>query len=451
MADLRLDVRLDGFEDPSGMLTRDENGALTFVYTAQHLSLAGAMPVSLALPLTDEPYQEPKARAFFRNLLQEQDRALEHIRARENIAADDVAGLLLHLGKDCPGALSVVAEGADPVKVPGDFETDYEPISDQKLSEILTSLKERGRLPANTNDPSPLAGVQSKVALTLLPDETFASPKANSGAPTTHILKVQGENRYTAPKLEGATLNLAKACGLTTVEARVKAIGELDVLVVSRFDRFIGEDGKIYRVHQEDFAQALGLPPELKYERNANSRDRRFDLTAIRSVLDATRNPAKARDTFIALTLFDLLTGNVDGHAKNHAILHLGAGHIELAPRYDLNPTGLDDDLTDELAYNIGSARSLAEITAADLAVFLQALGVQSMRAQNRVLKRHLEVISATLARSLEPLTQNGMKNFADLIAQNMRQLLPVAGLDVPEQAANRDAFIVRAGGWTTS
>ena len=43
------------------------------------------------------------------------------------------------------------------------------------------------------------------------------------------------------------------------------------------------------------------------------------------------------------------------------------------------------------------------------------------------------------------------MKQFADLIAANLRQLLPVLGVAVPQAAQNRDAFIARGGGWQTS
>ena len=100
--------------------------------------------------------------------------------AREGLTRDDIAGLLLHLGKDCPGALSVLAVGAPAVKVPGDFATDYTALSDERLTAIAAALQERRRLPAGTMDPSPLAGVQSKLALTRLPDGRLAEPIAGT-------------------------------------------------------------------------------------------------------------------------------------------------------------------------------------------------------------------------------------------------------------------------------
>jgi serine/threonine-protein kinase HipA len=73
MSELILDVRLDGFPDPAGVLVRDGNGALAFAYSASQLSTIGALPISLSLPLTDEPYGDVETRAFFGNLLQERD------------------------------------------------------------------------------------------------------------------------------------------------------------------------------------------------------------------------------------------------------------------------------------------------------------------------------------------------------------------------------------------
>src|SRR5205814_4236640 len=94
-----LDVRLDGFAEPAGVLVRNEQAALVFAYTPTYLARADALPLSLSLPLTDEPYGDIVTRAFFDNLLQEREGALGEVMAREGLGRDDIAGLLLHLGK----------------------------------------------------------------------------------------------------------------------------------------------------------------------------------------------------------------------------------------------------------------------------------------------------------------------------------------------------------------
>ena len=154
------------------------------------------------------------------------------------------------------------------------------------------------------------------------------------------------------------------------------------------------------------------------------------------------------RQAHSRLTLFDLLTGNVDGHGKNHALLHVGHS-VRVAPRYDLLPPRLDPNLTDQLAFNIGNATTLASITNADFFAFLGSLGVRNPTGQRRVTKTHTQNMAQCLIAAFDDLGRLGMKPYADLIAANIRQLLPVLGLDVPDAAGQRDAFVQRGGGWS--
>jgi serine/threonine-protein kinase HipA len=219
------------------------------------------------------------------------------------------------------------------------------------------------------------------------------------------------------------------------------------VLLVARFDRDVDAEGRVVRRHQEDFAQALGLPATLKYERHGTPL-RRFDAAAIRRILDATVDPVEERDRFIRSTLFDLLIGNVDAHAKNHALIHQGLNRVRVAPRYDLLPTRLDPDLTDELPFKIGNASTLAAITRHDFNAFLATMGIVRPGAQRRTTARHAPSLAEGLAGVLAELNAKGMKAFADLIASNLRVLMPILGLAVPAQAKDRDAFAARGGGW---
>jgi serine/threonine-protein kinase HipA len=449
-ASLFLDVRLDGFGEPIGKLVRGEEGEMAFVYTHAHLNAPSACPLSLSLPLTDEPYSDRHARPFFENLLQERDSELSKIMAREGLDRNDIVGLLRHLGKDCPGALSVLPEGAPPAKVPGDLSKDYVPIPEERLGQIVTALRDRDPLPDETQDPSPLAGVQSKIALTLLPDGRLAEPRAGSGAPTTHILKVPDRQHERDARLEDLTMGLSHDLGFPTAVAAAHNINGISTLLVTRFDRALDEDGLVVRIHQEDFAQALGLPPSMKYERRGVG-VRRFDAEGIGRVLGATALPVESRASFLSATVFDLLTGNVDGHAKNHALLYDIGRSPRLSPRYDLLPTRLDARLTDELAFNIGQSDKLDDITAQDFSAFMSALGITGRGAQERFLRSTVQPIGASLAAATAGLTRNGFKDLADLIAANMRVLFFALGLPVPDEVLDRDAYIQRGGGWLAS
>lgn len=450
METLALDVRLDSSESPVGVLVRDQRGGLAFAYDQDYVSRPGAISLSLSLPLTAEPFEEAVARPFFDNLLQERDGALSDIMAREGIARDDIAGLLFHLGKDCAGALSVLPSGSPPTKVPGDYQRDYQRLDDDRLIAIVDSLHKRRRLPAGTDDPSPLAGMQSKIALTLLPDGTLAEPVPGTGAPTTHILKVPDQEHVHDGPLEYEAMRLSHAVGFSTADVSLLPLAGIEVLLVTRFDRALDRDGRVVRIHQEDFAQALGLPSVLKYERRGVP-GRRFDVDAVRRILDATDDPAGEREFFIQATLFDLFVGNVDSHAKNFALLHEPGGRIRTSPRYDILPTRLDDTLTDELAYKIGEAATLDEISGEDFDLFLKTMGIPSAAARGRLSKRYATEIANKLAEHLDRLGRGGQKPLADLIASNMRTLLGALDIEVPGPAKDRDTYIGRAGGWLLS
>ncbi|WP_051370755.1 HipA domain-containing protein [Mesorhizobium loti] len=447
---LTLDVRLDGFAEPIGILACDGNGAVAYAYRPDYVANPDAVALSLSLPLTDEPYGDVAARPFFDNLLQERDTALADIMAREGLARDDIAGLLFHLGKDCAGALSVLPAGAPPVKLPGDYSRDYIPVGAERMEQIVDALHRRRRLPDGTADPSPLAGVQSKIALTMLPDGSFGEPRPRSGAPTTHILKVPDQGHVHDARDEAEALSLSRTLGFETTDAVVVPFDAVAALLITRFDRARTRDGLIVRIHQEDFAQALGLPAALKYERRGTP-GRRFDAPAILRVLEATADPSDAKEIFVRATLFDLMIGNTDGHAKNFALLHEARGRIRMAPRYDLLPTRLDANLTDELAFRIGSADRLKAISVDDFSAFLQALGIDSAAARKRMRAGYTADIAGSLARQLAGLDKRNMKRFADLIASNIATLTTAFGLGTPAAVEQRDAFLDRAGGWLMS
>lgn len=445
---MRLDVRIDGFPDPVGQLVRDAGQSLSFAYHQEHLAIPTAMAVSLSLPLRREAYSDVVVRAFFDNLLSEQHSALRSVMDRHSIPRDDVAGLLFHMGKDCAGALSVLPEGAPPTRVPGNLAKDYKALSQTRLAEIVQSLYERRRLPDDVQDPSPLAGVQSKVALARLSDGRLAEPTPGSGAPTTHILKVPERGHEHDVDRELLALQLSAPLVATASAERVD-YGGVPALLVARFDRSV-LGGVVRRLHQEDFAQALGLPSLLKYERNGTA-EKHFSAAAAATLLRATVNPVGSVTRFLAGAIFDLLIGNVDAHAKNHALLHLGPGRVDLAPRYDLLPTRLNPNLTDLLAYRIGDAIRLADVTGEDFDAFLRALGFVTMPARRRVRDGLGRGIVHALGQKLDGIGSTGQKAFADLIASNMRMLLPEIGLEVPQSARDRDAAISRGGGWAAS
>lgn len=447
MSAISLDVRLDGFAAPIGKLTRKESGDVMFCYAVEHLGLPNAMPLSLSLPLQEAAYGDVATRTFFSNLMQERNQPLKEVMERYGIESTDLVGLLYHLGADCAGAVSVLQEGSAPTKVPGNLVTDYDILSREDLEALVRALYLRTALPNDLRDPSPLTGMQSKISILMLADQSFALPKTGTGAPTTHVMKVPDRDHLTDPERESLSLQMSGQCGVLTVPSAKLEFAGIPVLVTCRFDRSFNDEGQIIRLHQEDFAQALSLPPSLKYQRNGIE-GRRFNAAAIGKLLNETANPAVARLFMLKLTLFDLLIGNVDGHAKNHALLYSSGTLPDLAPRYDVLPTRLDGKLTEELSYEIGSAKTLQAIDKEQLSVFLSHTGISRKVAQKRLVNSALAEIVSVLAVHLGKLTQMNQKLFADLIAANMRELLPKLDFPVPQEALHRDAHIIRGIGW---
>ena len=97
-------VRIDGKD--AGLLTETENG-FEFAYLDAWLATPGAMPVSLTLPLQQQPYLSRNLHPYFQNLLPE-GWLLELATKKLKISKDDAFGLLLATCADCIGAVEII-------------------------------------------------------------------------------------------------------------------------------------------------------------------------------------------------------------------------------------------------------------------------------------------------------------------------------------------------------
>jgi|SRR5690606_4410180 len=104
MTPRRAIVRIDG--QPVGTLT-EAGRSVTFRYNPEWLATPGAMPVSLTLPLTSEPYVTDGLHPFFENLLPE-GWLLELATTKLKLSKDDPFGLLMATCADCVGDVEIV-------------------------------------------------------------------------------------------------------------------------------------------------------------------------------------------------------------------------------------------------------------------------------------------------------------------------------------------------------
>lgn len=427
-----LDVWMESCDIPVGRLVRSADKSLTFTYD-KHTPDHGRL--SIAMPVREEPYTDATCLAFFGNLLFE-GRELDRLVAVHGMDRDDIGGLLYHLGADCPGAVSVTPQGTGPGKRPGIFPDDYEELSQEKLAKIVQTLHFKGQLPDGSQDPSPVAGVQPKIAVVHV-DGKFYLPIEGSRTPTTHILKVAPAKDPKLTHYENILLSLARELGIsTTMSERIvfedeETCSDIETILSTRFDRRIQQVHgitEIRRIHSEDFCQALGLSSELKYERNAVLDERKFCLSAVGGLMNKLSSPAAAKLEFLRHLVFNLLVGNTDNHAKNAAILYdRKAG--SLAPLYDVVPVSIDTKVTHELSLLIGNARYAEDITSEAFMVAAQDLGFRGAKLPAKFLK----LISEISHEAPSFIQDQGQKVLADAIAAQIEVVCSATGWDAPE------------------
>ena len=371
------------------VLSRGGVARLNCDYTEEAL---GTWPGNLALlscslPLRARRYQ---ANRFFRGLLPE-GQHLQAVADRAGLATNDTFGLLERYGRDVAGALVIATDDPGPR-----FGTTHR-YSDRELNTEIEELDER---PLGIHDDSELslAGLQNKLLL-VRADGGWARPIG--GRASTHILKVEDPRYPGLVRLEAACLHLAKALGLTTVEAHLERHGDLDCLIVSRYDRVVTADG-VERVHQEDACQALGKDPDANGRRGKYESSGGPSLREVAGLLDTYADDAgNELRRLAAATTFTVLIGNADAHGKNLSFVHRRPGVIELAPLYDTVPTVNWDRLPDRAAMHINGVHRLSDVTLDDLVEEVASWPVSTKVAR--------EVVTGTLDRAVATVAGTGV------------------------------------------
>jgi serine/threonine-protein kinase HipA len=330
-------------EKKAGILSQDDAGALTYAYDSGYLAGREPRAISFSMPLQDAVYGDRVVRPFFSGLLPDEG-ARQKLAGALGISAGNAFGLLEVIGGECAGALSLYPAGRTPPASDGD--SGVELVKPARLEEILAKLRERPLLGGEEGVRLSLAGAQDKLAVCV---EGDAIGLAKGGRPTTHILKPFIRALDGSVENELFCLRLASHLKLPAPSAEMRRSGNIPFLLIERYDRQKDKDGKITRLHQEDFCQALSVPPELKYEEEGGpGAERCLDLIG-----RATARPAADRLAFIRMLIFHYLVGNADAHGKNYALLYRGKTP-DLAPLYDVVCTAAYPRLAKKLAMKIG-------------------------------------------------------------------------------------------------
>ena len=182
---------------------------------------------------------------------------------------------------------------------------------------------------------------------------------------------------------EAYCMNLAAQAGLSTAKASVGKVGGIEFLLMERYDREHDEQGRIARLHQEDFCQALGRSPLTKYQSEGGpSLAEAFQL--LRRVSSA---PTIDVIGLLEAVIFNFLIGNNNAHGKNFSLLYRGQSQTRLTPLYDLVSTTAYPDLSPKMAMKIGSKYLPREVRTRHWLSLFQEAGLSETAARKRVLQ----------------------------------------------------------------
>ncbi|SPD71810.1 putative kinase Y4mE [uncultured Desulfobacterium sp.] len=327
-----------------GKLWLDESHRFNFQYDTEWVKIENAVPLSYSLPIREAPYKDDVAKPFFSNLLPEGG-VRRMIARRLRISEQNDFAMLREIGGECAGAVSVLPLGFAPAGAPG-----YRRISIDELHKLMADLPKRPFLAGEKGIRLSLAGAQNKLPVYMEGLDIYI-PTGN--ASTTHILKPAIPEFNGTVENEAFCMKLAELMDLSVPQTTI--YGERDRLyLVKRYDRVQDQDGRVFRLHQEDFCQALGLLPVQKYESEGGpSLAQCFNL-----IKEVSIRPAADQKSLIRWIAYNILIGNADCHAKNLSILYTTSGP-SLAPFYDLISTRVYPEISGRLAMKIGGENRL--------------------------------------------------------------------------------------------
>ncbi len=376
---LQIHIERNGKQVKIGKI---ENGA--FQYDAEYRESASAVPISISLPLQEQPFSAEATKTFFDGLLPEgfTRRSLAH---GMHLDENDYLSILKNLGSECLGAIQVTSD--DTLQA----EASYQLLDREQVAALA---KEGATKSAElvTKAHLSLTGASGKVGL-YYDDEHDAWYLPKGSAPSTHIVK-QSHVRLGGIVLnEQLCLETAKRLGIDVAESRILNMGNATdgevLLATKRYDRRIPQNAdrisgllRPLRLHQEDFAQAMGIPAARKYESMGDSYlQRSFALLRAYSA-DPLSDIQKLWDIIV----FNFLVGNTDSHLKNFSLLYdENLRGMRLAPAYDLVSTAVYESSTRAFSMSIGGKDNLDDVRREDFITAASEAGLGRTMAFRRL------------------------------------------------------------------
>lgn len=362
MRNLGVWIEIGGLQTYVGRIIGEKEEDARFSYAEEYLSGNIARPISIHLPLSENAFSVDDTRNFFEGLLPE-GFTRRCVAGLLHTDANNYLSLLAGLGNECLGAIKITDENNEVVNA------DYQKLTIDEVSQLAREgAMETAELV--TKSHLSLTGASGKVGLYY--DENnkdWYLPKGS--APSTYIVKQSHVRLDGIVTNEQLCMMTAGNMGIEIPESFIVNVGdgrdEEVLLATKRYDRAIKYGLKKinglsvpYRLHQEDFSQAMGISAHNKYESdNAGYLKMMFEIIRQKSF-----NPIADQLKMWDICIFNYLIGNTDNHIKNVSLLYdEELKTVRLAPAYDILSTVIYTSSTRDMAFSIGNEYDIKKIT----------------------------------------------------------------------------------------
>ena len=413
MTKLEICIEKNGNMIPVGSIRGEDESDACFQYNEEYRRSPDAAALSISLPLQKDPFSPARTARFFEGLLPE-GFTRRSVAQWMHVDESSYLSILHGLGRECLGAIRVAE--ADETQ-----ESSYEQISSDHIRKLAAEGATKSTDLVVKSHLS-LTGASGKVGLYYdAENDRWYLPHGT--AASTHIVKQSHVRLDGIVTNEQLSLLTAAQCGISIPHSFIINTGkgaENEVLFATmRYDRLIPKNGsrlisglpRPLRLHQEDFAQAMGIPASDKYEQETDTHMRgMFDILRKHSA-----NPIEDQLKLWDLIVFNFLIGNTDAHIKNFSLLYgPDLKSIRLAPAYDLVSTVVYEQSTRDMAFSIGGICSIDEINAETFRKAAKAVGLGERIAMN-----HFSDLcgrfTAALSASADRLTEEGYENAPEM------------------------------------
>ena len=408
-------IEINGIMTNAGSITGTDYKDAVFAYDDSYTAEKNHRPISISLPLSKKPFSVESTRNYFEGLLPE-GFTRKSIADSMHSDPDDYISILRELGRECLGAIQIVDESIRTV------EADYKELSKK---EVKALAKEGASLAANLVIQSHLSLTGASGKTGLYYDEKKKKWYQPVGsAPSNFIVKQSHVRLSNIVVNEQLCLLTAKKLGIDVPESFVvqtgkNKTGDADILFATkRFDRVVTDDSRKvkdllvpYRLHQEDFAQALGINSSQKYEKNGEHYLKQM-FNIIRSY---SANPIEDQFKLWRITVFNFLIGNTDNHIKNYSLLYnKNLRTVRLAPCYDVVATRVYKNDINEMSLSINGKLNMDEVTRADFELEAKSCGLGTKPAM-KIYEEVQNGLLDALKESAEELEEKGFAQAGEI------------------------------------